>query len=337
LPADFYQGFFANDEGAWHEEGTVVRDYPGRDEAQVLAGHDFEAVEFPIYGEMPAFEPIEGIETPMLMQPMQDFKGVLERRPGQPDKPLSVVSHDRPTVQPDEVWDLVDLIVGQPNMKYETAGRLGKHGEELWVLAWLDEPVYIKGDNSPILMYLCVSTGYATGKGLTGRSTSYRVVCRNTLSGSEAEGKRSGTDFTLKHTKNMRERIDQIKERVKGERVEFGHLTEVLGHLADVKVTGEQRELFVCQFVPKPPEYEISNTVARNVDEARAAVRAILDGPTVPDAHRFTAYGLRLAADEYLDHYRLARTAASKFGRSFLRDEGAKKRAANLIQKMVAA
>jgi phage/plasmid-like protein (TIGR03299 family) len=336
MPADFYEGFFANGEAAWHPDGTTIEGYRGREESMALAGHDVEVVEFQVYGELPAFEPIEGIETPLMLQPVPQFKGLLDRQPGRPDRVLGIVNEDRPTIQPSEAWDVVDWIVDQPHVKYETAGRLRENGDLFWVLAWLDEPVQIKGDFSDTLPFLCFSWGYYQGKGMTARSTSYRVVCRNTESASEAEGKRLGVDYTFRHTKNMREHIAKAKEAIEGTRSGHKRWEALMNDLAVIKVTPEKRELFVVEFIPKPPEAMISDRVERNVQTARAAIRSILDGPNVPDDHRFTAYGLHLAATEYLDHSRGAQNAASKFGRSLMRDEGMKKRAAKIIQKVIA-
>jgi hypothetical protein len=46
----------------------------------------------------------------------------------------------------------------------------------------------------------------------------------------------------------------------------------------------------------------ISDQVLDNILRERSKVRAIFDSPTVPEAHRNTAYGLVQAGIEYLDH-----------------------------------
>ena len=59
---------------------------------------------------------------------------------------------------------------------------------------------------------------------------------------------------------------------------------------------------------------------------ARAKVRAIFDGPTIPEAHRNTAYGLVQAGIEYLDHLRSYRNSDTYLGRTLLRDEPLKRK-----------
>ena len=80
---------------------------------------------------------------------------------------------------------------------------------------------------------------------------------------------------------------------------------ELATELLAIPVSPAQRELFITEFIPKPPEGLITDRVARNVDEARAALRMIFESKTTEQvAH--TAYGLVQAAGEYLDHVRTA-------------------------------
>lgn len=89
-------------------------------------------------------------------------------------------------------------------------------------------------------------------------------------------------------------------------------------------------------FIPMPPETMITGRVARNVEEARAAVRGILNGVTT-DGVSYTAYGLVQAAGEYLDHIRAARTRETKLGRTLIRPEPGKHRAMEIVKDLVAA
>jgi hypothetical protein len=46
----------------------------------------------------------------------------------------------------------------------------------------------------------------------------------------------------------------------------------------------EARELFVTEFIPMPPQGLVTDRVARNVEEARKAVRLLFDSTTKPAA-----------------------------------------------------
>ena len=63
---------------------------------------------------------------------------------------------------------------------------------------------------------------------------------------------------------------------------------ELATELLAIPVTPAQRELFITEFIPKPPEGLITDRVARNVDEARAALRMIFESKTTEQvaAHR---------------------------------------------------
>lgn len=337
MPAYFEQGFFVR-KPAWHELGVVLQDYPGREEAMKLAGHDFAIVERPIVvvgkergPDEPAPLTIDG--KGYGAKRADGWKALVHNKTG---AILNVTRESYGVVQNEVGWDIVDAIVNQPNVRYETGLTL-KEGAVCSVLAWLDEPVQIPGDDSPILPFVNVSWTHDGSGAVQARSTSIRTVCWNTQSAAELEGKRLGTEFTFRHTKNVMQRIEDAKMAIRGIRAQHEEYVELARELATTPITTEQRELFVSQFLPLPPEALISDRVAKNVEEARAAVRGILRGPTVPEAHRFTAYGLQLAGVEYLDHLRGYRNRETLFGRQLLRNEPAKGKLVKLIREVAAA
>ena len=86
-------------------------------------------------------------------------------------------------------------------------------------------------------------------------------------------------------------------------------------------ISTSSRSSSTAALVSKPSTEIITDRVAANVDEARAAVRAVLDGQTTAEAHRRTAWGLYEAGVEYLDHMRAHRNVETLFGRAIL-DQG---------------
>jgi phage/plasmid-like protein (TIGR03299 family) len=248
---------------------------------------------------------------------------------------LNVVRSSYEVIQNDVGWDIVDMIIGE-GAKYETGITL-KDGAVCLVTAWLDEPVQITGDDSATLPYLVVRWTHDGSGSLVARSTTVRVVCANTDSLSAAEARRNGTEYRFRHTKNVKSRIEDAKMAIKGLRDDFATFTRLSEELAQTPVTVGQRELFVCSLLPMPPEALISDRVVENVETARRAVRNLFTGPTIPEAHKLTAYGLRLAGVEYLDHLRGYRSKDTYVGRQLLRDEPAKVKLAALIREVVKA
>lgn len=320
LPAYFNQGFFVR-KPAWHSLGTVLEDFPGREEAMRLAGHDFEVIERPVQ--------VVGNESAILVP---GWKALVKS--GTTDI-LNVVRDSYTVIQNSVGWDIVDAIVGE-GAKYETGITL-KDGGVCVVTAWLDEPVTISGDDSPILPYLAVRWTHDGSGSLSARSTTVRVVCANTDNLSMAESKALGTEYTFRHTKNVMDRIEDAKMAIKGLRIHHEEYVALAEELAKTPITKEQRELFITQLLPVPPEAFTSERVMNNVEEARNCVRGLFDGPTIPEAHKLSAYGLRLAGVEYLDHLRGYRNSDTYVGRQLLRTEPAKEKLTTLIKEVVAA
>lgn len=357
MPAYFEEGFFVR-EPAWHKLGKVLKDFPGRKKAMKLAGHDFTVVERPVLipGAQPiaadaqALAELEGrtegeiaeqyVVTPdgvFAVDPAGAFKALVKSMPGdESDGALLHVARDTYGIVQNSIgWDIIDALVGE-GVKYETGITL-KGGALCSVLGWLDEPITIPGDDSEIYPWVNVAWSHDGSSSVSARPTSIRTVCWNTQTAAEAQGKRAGTEFVFRHSKNVMKHIEDAKLVMKGIRSQHEEYAALAAELAKLPVTVEQRELFVTQFLPMPPEALISDRVERNVEVARAAIRALFDGPTVPDDHRFTAYGLHLAGGEYLDHLRGYRSADTLYGRQLLRSEPAKAKMTKMIREVVAA
>jgi hypothetical protein len=116
--------------------------------------------------------------------------------------------------------------------------------------------------------------------------------------------------------------------------------------LATIQVTPTAREQFVSALVLGQKVANISRfkadvakgaysaKVQQNVADATKAVLGLFAGPTIPDEHKLTGYGLHLAGVEYLDHIRKANNEASRVGRSLLKDDPAKARLTPLLKEV---
>ncbi len=216
-------------------------------------------------------------------------------------------------------------------------GGTVRNGAVCYLSARVDEPQLVYGDNSPIYPYVVVMWTHDGSGALQARRTSVRPVCWNTISLGEAEARRAGRNFTFRHTKNVLARIEEAKRVIAGAREETNAFVELANELARMPVTDTQREQFVTTFIPKPEAEVISDQVLDNILRERAKVRGIFDGPTIPEAHRNTAYGLVQAGIEYLDHLRAYRNSDTYLGRTLLRDEPLKKKLVPMVRKLAAA
>jgi phage/plasmid-like protein (TIGR03299 family) len=344
MPDYFNQGFFV-EEAAWHKMGTVVDAPPAtREEAIVLAGHDYEVVAAPIFArfgtpEQPQYEAIDG------------WNQLVARSNG--DTPsqfhgnrLHVAKDSYAVIQNETAYDFADAMVDLGFSRW--CGITLREGAECALTFKLDEPVVIDGDDSVTLPYFVLSWAHDGSGSMRGRSTSIRAVCWNTVSAGEAEGKRLGTDFSIRHTQNWASRVEDAKKALVGARKDIETYRAVMEEFAQIRVTPAARDLFLQalvldQKVASVPRFKAdvakgaySVRVQNNVERAVEGAKALFNGRTIPEAHGLTAYGLHLAGVEYLDHVRKAQSDATRVGRSLLRDEPAKARLNGLIREIVA-
>ncbi len=339
MPALFEQGFFVR-VPAWHGLGVVLDDYPGREEAMRLAGHDWDVVEID--------ELRMGIPNEALVaaggEANPNGTGTLRKVVGwkahvrSDTLALLHVSKDSFERIPNGVaYDVAEILFDQ-GFQYE-AGVTVDGGKQCAITLKLDEPIQITGDDSPVLPFGCLAWAHDGSASLKVRSGTIRQVCANTIAASEAEGKRLGTDFTFRHTKNVLERIDDAKAAIRGVREGLSVYREVAEELAAIEVTPIERDLFVSTIIGErvTESGAISSRVQNNLDKERTKILSLFMGPTIPEAHKLTGYGLWLAGGEYFDHLRNYRSQDSYVKRTLLSDNPAKAALANTIRELVAA
>jgi phage/plasmid-like protein (TIGR03299 family) len=326
MPANV-ESMFSVRQLPWHREGVVLPDYPGNwAEARKLAGLDWEPVTTGVYAVVGVnpdgsehFEPIEG------------WKCISRSDTG---AVLSLNRDSYTVIDHSEMGEIVEAVLAQPNVKWETAGVIDQ-GRAVWCLALLDEPIALPGDDSATLPYLAITNRHDGTGACALRATAVRIVCANTFRAAELEGERTGTTFSFIHKSSWRNRIEEARQAVTGARREMRRYQELASELLGIRITPRERELFVTQFIPMPPEGLVTDRVARNVEEARKALRLLFESQTTEQIAG-TAYGLVQAAGEYLDHVRTARSWETRLNRTLIRPEPLKHRALALVREIAA-
>lgn len=341
------QAFFVR-EPAWHGVGAVLQDYPGREEAMRLAGHDFDIIEL---GELRVAVPNNVLQAAG-QQPNYDGSGFLRRVDGwkvhvRSDNPSVVLHVSRESFNsiPNRIaYDFAEALLDQ-GFKYD-AGITMNEGRENAITLLLDEPIVISGDNSATLPYYACSWCHDGTGSLKGRSTSVRNVCQNTVSASEAEGRKLGTDFTVRHTANWRDYVATAKEAIKGARATISAYQEAMEELALLQFTPTQRDLFVstiigdrvvakdgsARWLSLAPD--TTSRVKTNLENERTKVLSLFMGRTIPEAHALTGYGLHMAGVEYFDHLRAYRSQESYVRRTLLADSPQKASLVHTIREL---
>lgn len=324
MPANV-ESMFSVREMPWHGQGLVLDDYPGSwEEARTLAGLDWDPITEPVYAltgvtdrGAPHYEPIDG------------WQRITRSDTG---ATLSLNRDSYALIDHGEMGHIVEAVLSQPNVKWETAGVLDG-GRAVWCLAVLDEPITLPGDDTVTMPYLAITNRHDGTGSCALRATAVRILCANTFALSEIEGRRHGATFAFVHRSGWRDRIEEARQAVTGARREMRRYTELARELLDIPVSPCQRTLFINEFIPSPPDGLISDRVARNVEEARKALRLILASQTTEHVAD-TAYGLVQAAGEYLDHVRRARSWETKLNRTLIRSEPLKATALSLVREI---
>jgi phage/plasmid-like protein (TIGR03299 family) len=349
MSALFESGFFVR-KPAWHGLGVVLQEFPGREEAMRLAGHDFTVMEVDVGCEgKDIYDPstfdgnmvrVDGVWKSYDTAPGKKGLYVNQMKDGVAGplhgNQLALVNRSLGLVQNEVCWDILEAIVDSPNVHYETGGTL-EGGASCFATAWLDEPIEIDGDDSPMYPFAAVNWRHDGLGAIKALGTTVREVCANTVAMAESEAEKSGRLFTFRHTKNVKDRIADAKLAIRGISEAHMEFAELANELARITFTEAQREEFVQEFIPTPPESLISKRVQTNIDEARGKVRGLLlSSPTIPDAHRLTGWGMYNAGVEYLDHLRGYRNSNTYVGRTLLRPEPLKAKLLPMIERIAA-
>jgi phage/plasmid-like protein (TIGR03299 family) len=326
MPANV-ESMFSVRQMPWHREGTILDDYPGDwDQARKLAGLDWD----PIATEVYAIADLNTDGSPVY-EPIPGWKCIARSDNG---TVLSLNRDSYTLIDHGEMGEIVEAVLTQPNVKWETAGVLDG-GRSVWCLALLDEPITLPGDDSATLPYLAITNRHDGTAACALRATAVRIVCANTFRAAELEGERTGATFSFIHKSSWRNRIEEARVAVTGARKEMQRYSDLARELLAIRITTVQRERFITEFIPKPPEGLITDRVARNVDEARNALRLLFQSAT-NEQIAGTAYGLVQASGEYLDHVRNARSWETRLNRTLIRPEPLKHRALSLVREIVA-
>jgi phage/plasmid-like protein (TIGR03299 family) len=307
-------GVFSVREPMWHGLGTVLDEYPTREEAQKIA-HPWEPVPEPLFRRVITVEKGEPVET------FEEIEGRVAIVRDDTNEVIGTASDGvgDAIVKNSTMYDIAEALQGgsPDTVKFETVGSLFG-GRKVWLLLRFDEPLILKGDpNGTTIPYYALQNSHDGSGAFRGQATMTRIVCDNTSRMADLDAEGRGTEFVFRHTKSIHDRIEEAKEALAGWREDIVAWQRLNDLLLTVKVTKKQRELFVTEFVPMPVGKVISDRVVTNIEEARKAIRDILAGPTCEGVD-LTAYGLVQAAVEYGQHVRRANTAETRFKRAYL-------------------
>src|SRR3982751_6803297 len=182
---------------SWHGQERLEQRAP-RDwaEAREWAGLTWEPEVRPVYGfngdldaaKLRIMAAAEGMSDESETDALRALADAVQELPGQQrivrndtEATLGITSKNYETIGHGEMGEVMDALLGQPNVVYETAGSV-QGGRQVWALAYLDEPVNLPGDPSATLPYIALTTRHDGLGALRAQSTAVRIVCANTYS-----------------------------------------------------------------------------------------------------------------------------------------------------------
>lgn len=334
MPAYFDTGFSVR-QPMWHGQGAVLDDYPTDwADARIKAGLTWEpqAVALPELVD-PFNLPEADAETGEMLARVRIDQSQKRIVRDDTNASLGIVGSDFTLVSHAAMGEIMESILGQSGVKFETAGAC-KGGAQVWALAYLDEPYTVAGDDTETLPFLALLNSHDGTGACKIVPTQVRVVCWNTYQAASMQGERTGQQFTFRHSKNVMERIEQAKQALAGVRLEAAEWSELAAELFGMPANDVVFRHFLSEFIPEPPADVVSDRVRNNIDKARSIFKSIyLDSPTT-ESHRGTALGLVDAATEYLDHVRGYRNSDTYLGRTMLRSEPLKAKAMAIARRL---
>lgn len=302
----------------WHGLGEILPEYPVREEAQKIA-HPWEPVTARVFQEVPSLhydETQDRWDPTTEFHVVEDYQAVVR---SDNSEVLGVVGKNYSPVSNDEMWDIAEAVQGGGiDVQYETAGSL-EGGRKVWVMLRLDEPVKVKGDpRGETLPYYVVQNAHDGTASFRGQAVMTRVVCANTSRIADMDAKAAGTEFTFRHTRNVKDRIEEAQQALQGWRHSIEEWRLMQEHLVDEKVSDDGVREFIERFIPEPEVDMISDRTRRNIYTAREALQGSLSSITCEGIEN-TKAGLVAAAVEYSEHLRRAHSQETRMSRTLLK------------------
>jgi phage/plasmid-like protein (TIGR03299 family) len=283
MPHEFESGVFTEGRPAWHGLGTVLP-------ASVL--DSTEALHYSgLAGWQLAKQPVfTGNEEDGYRQ-VQDRYAVVRATDGQA---LGVVGAGYRIVQNEDAFAWCDELLGGEGFHCKTAGSL-RGGQVVWVLA--RAPFQVDLPDSPIDMYVLISSTHDGSGAVTAAVTPTRVVCMNTL---RAALSRAQASYRVRHTSGAQGRLDEAQRVLGLTRGAADRIQQRAEDLAATRITDTDWRAFLEELVPNPPDSKAGQTRAANV---RDDISAIYRGHHLgQDDVRGTAWGAWQAVVAYNDH-----------------------------------
>jgi phage/plasmid-like protein (TIGR03299 family) len=298
---------------AWHGLGTVLPELMTSAEAMTTAGLDWEVVQKPIAFEIGKDDYREGdvvsFDGTRYFRPViREDRETGETKPaqyanlrGDTGLYLGTVSDHYQVVQNHEAFAFLDELVENHELKYEAAFSL-KGGKTVCMVAQIPGVDQVAPDDN-LLKLMGLSLSHDGTGAIKFGAISLRWVCANTYQLSLSKDRKTVKDLTIRHSGNIREKLDEARRIIGAANEEFALHTETCQKLAQRTLTVQEWETFLDILCPVPHKLDPDWTERRErkIVETRDAIRAAYHGDLQQTAPR-TAWAAFNAVTEHVDH-----------------------------------
>lgn len=214
---------------------------------------------------------------------------------------LGVVGNSYQPVQNYQSFGFLDAIVADGQLRYHTAGALGK-GEKIWMLAKMPGEIRIKDSDDTTERFLLLSNSHNGSSALRVFFTPIRVVCANTLGMAERKGR--GQGVSVIHKGDLAAKVGEAQKILCLAARFYDNLEERINQLAFHYPSREQLSGYFEQLYPDHPESK--NKRAENVRSELFRLFEEGRGQDIPET-RLTTWAAFNAVTEFVDHHRSTR------------------------------
>lgn len=279
--------FQANNEPAWHKEGTTFPSTVDPDAGWLAMG-----------GHVVTEHKLQAIIDAQNTIDCHKSKALFRIGAAGDIKELAHVSPGYTVVQPRTSLHLFDELIKTGLVELETGGWL--ENGIMWAQARLCPAIAEVVPGDAIRRRLLLTLGFDGKHQVELNDADERTVCANTMA--IAKGQSKAMFIKLRHTKSVHERLDQAMALVKANLEGFAENIEAYRQLTKVKLTAQNmKEYFWKVFAPE------ADTEAKQQDKPRIKAKIshvidLLDAPEYVPVVRGTAWHCYNAVSHYVSH-----------------------------------
>lgn len=290
---------------AWHRLGVTTDHVMTSKEAIKLAQLDYEVGINPLYTTINDTEIIVPTHSVTYNKQNGNIFGVVGQR--------------YEVIQNLEAFNFLDGIVGEGEAAFHTAGALGM-GETIFITVKLPQNVRIKSlPDEQIENYLLFTSSHDGSGAIKVLFTPIRVVCNNTLTAALTS---STSQWSIKHTKNARNRLSDIQKLFVIIKDEIDHLGKMFNVMHKAYLSDFAIDTLITKAVLNNDEYLMdkddvlqlkSNVSSRKQNIIYQIKKNIYTGIGQDIINPNTAYGVYNGVTTYLQNAKKYKSDEDKF------------------------